>query len=139
MAAFTGLTARSATWRAASWTRRSPASARSGLQLALPGQELGLLALLAGLGAALLRLVLPGLLGLGEARLHLLSDLLHLLLAQRPLHRRQQLPLLVPGVLPERLLQLLELLGEGVIVLGQGVELGELGAQLLVVLDGVGD
>jgi hypothetical protein len=55
-------------------------------QLGLPGQELGFLALLPDLGAALLRLVLAGLLGLGEAGFHLLGDALDLLLAQRSLH-----------------------------------------------------
>ena len=107
-------------------------------QLGLPGQELGFLALLPGLGAPLLRLVLPGLLGLGEAGFHLLGDALHLLLAQRPLHCRQQLRLLVPGVLAEDLLQLLEPLREGLVVLRQRLELGELGPQLAVVPHRVG-
>ena len=110
-----------------------------GPQLGLPGQELGLLALLPGFGPPLLRLVLLGLLGLGEARLHLLGDVLHLLLAQRPLHRRQQLALVIARVLPEGLLQVLQPLGEALVVLRQRIELGELRPQLLVVLDRVGD
>src|ERR687897_84886 len=84
------------------------------------------------------RLVLPGLLGLGGAGLHPLGDALHLLLAERPLHRRQQLRLLVAGVLAEGPLQLLQPLREGLVALRQGLELGELGAQLAVILDRVG-
>src|ERR1700712_3940275 len=52
-----------------------------------------------------------------KAGFHLLGDVLHLLFAQRPLHRRQQLPLVVPGMLAEDLLQLLEPFREGLVVL----------------------
>jgi hypothetical protein len=100
---------------------------------------LGLLSLLPGLQPPLLQLVLPSLLGLGNARLDLFDDALHLLFAQRPLHGGQQLALLVPGVLAEGLLQFLKALGEGFIVLRQRIEFGKFGSKFLVVLDRLGD
>jgi hypothetical protein len=108
-------------------------------QLGLAGQELGLLTLLTGLRPALLGLVLPRLLGLGEARFHLLGDALHLLLAQRALHGRKEVLALVARMLAERLLQFGETLREGRLVLRNAVELGDLRAQLLVLADRVRD
>ena len=101
--------------------------------------RLGPLALLPGGRAPLLLLVVPGLLGLGQAGLHLLGNPLHLLLAERLLHGREQLLRLVARVLAEGLAQLGELGGERLVILRQRVQLGHLRAQLLVVLDGGGD
>jgi hypothetical protein len=71
------------------------------LSLCLP---VGLLSLLAGLQPTVVNLILPGLFGLGNAGLDLFGDALDLFFAQCPLHRRQQLALLVSGMLAEGLL-----------------------------------
>jgi hypothetical protein len=110
-----------------------------GPQLGLADEELGLRTLLPRVRATLLRLVLLGLLGLRNAGFHLLGHVLHLLVTQGPLDRRQQLLLLVAGVLAEGLLQVGKLAGEGLIVLRQGLELGQRRAKLLVVPHGVRD
>ena len=100
---------------------------------------LGFLALLPGLQPPLLQLVLPSLLGLGNAGLDFLSDTLHLFFAQCPLHRGQQFALFVAGVLAEGFLQLLEPLGEALIVLRQCLEFSKLRPKFPIVLDRVGD
>jgi len=102
---------------------------------ALSFLSLAFFALLAGLQPPLFQFLLSGLFRLGETSLDLLGDALYLFLGQGLLHRRQQLPLFVAGMLAEGLLQVLEPFGKSLIVLRQRLQFGQLCAKLLVVLD----
>ena len=108
----------------------------------LASQRLGPLALFALLTSGrplLLGLVLLDLVRLRERALHLADDMLELILVQRLLHGRQQLTLVVAGMLPERLLQVRYLAQERLLVLRKGLQLAQLGPQLLVLPNGGGD
>ena len=75
----------------------------------LLGLTFRLFALLPGRCLPRLDLVISGQFGLSDIGPDLLGDALHLLLAQRQLHRRQELLRLVLCMLTEGLLQLLNL------------------------------
>ena len=108
-------------------------------QLGLASEKLGLLALLPGLRPAFFGLVLLSLLGLGDARFHLVRNALDLLFAQGALNCRKELLPIVTSMLTEHLLQLGETLREYRVVLRHAVELCHFRTQLLVVADRVGD